>query len=65
MVCEIDHPTAGRINLVNSPLKMRESTLAPPKAPPLFGEHTELVLGERLHLDAAAISRLREQNIVR
>jgi crotonobetainyl-CoA:carnitine CoA-transferase CaiB-like acyl-CoA transferase len=65
MVCEIDHPTAGRIRLVNSPLKMQESSLAPPKAPPLFGEHTDLILGERLHLDADAIARLREQNIVR
>ena len=65
MVCEIDHPSAGRISLVSSPLKMRESSLAPPKAPPLFGEHTDLVLGERLHLDAASIARLREKNIVR
>jgi crotonobetainyl-CoA:carnitine CoA-transferase CaiB-like acyl-CoA transferase len=50
---------------VNSPLKMQESSQAPTKAPPLFGEHTDHNLGERLHLDAAAIARLREQNIVR
>jgi crotonobetainyl-CoA:carnitine CoA-transferase CaiB-like acyl-CoA transferase len=65
MVCEIDHPTAGRINLVNSPLKMQESSLAPPKPPPLLGEHTDSILAGRLKLDAAAIARLRAQNIIR
>jgi crotonobetainyl-CoA:carnitine CoA-transferase CaiB-like acyl-CoA transferase len=64
MVSEIDHPTAGRISLVNSPLKMQESSLAPPLAPPLLGEHTDRILSGRLKLDAAAIARLRAQNIV-
>jgi crotonobetainyl-CoA:carnitine CoA-transferase CaiB-like acyl-CoA transferase len=64
MVSEIDHPTAGRISLVNSPLKMQESSLAPPLAPPLLGEHTDRILSGRLKLDAAAIARLRVQNIV-
>ncbi|WP_244832004.1 CaiB/BaiF CoA-transferase family protein [Caballeronia sp. TF1N1] len=64
MVCEIDHPTAGRISLVNSPLKLEESSLAAPKAPPLLGEHTDRILGERLGLDDAAIARLRAANIV-
>lgn len=64
MVCEIDHPTAGRIDLVNSPLKMRESTLAPPLAPPLLGEHTDRILEARLKLDAAAIAGLRAAGIV-
>ncbi|SAK79843.1 CaiB/BaiF CoA transferase family protein [Caballeronia ptereochthonis] len=64
MVCEIDHPTAGRINLVNSPLKLKESSLAQPKAPPLLGEHTDRVLGERLGLESSAIERLRAAHIV-
>lgn len=64
MVCEIDHPTAGRINLVNSPLKWKESSLATPKAPPLLGEHTDRVLRERLGLDDGAIERMRAEKII-
>jgi crotonobetainyl-CoA:carnitine CoA-transferase CaiB-like acyl-CoA transferase len=64
MVCEIDHPTAGRINLVNSPLKMRDSTLVPPQAPPLLGEHTDRILEGRLKLDGGEIAGLRAAGIV-
>lgn len=59
MLQEVDHPSAGRINLAGSPLKLLGS---PPKAevpPPLLGEHTEAILTEVLGLDASGIERLR------
>ncbi|WP_322057005.1 CoA transferase [Paraburkholderia sp. J63] len=64
LICEIDHPTAGRINLVGSPLKFQEGSLAPPKAPPLLGEHTDHVLAGRIGLDAETIAQLRAAHVI-
>ena len=52
----VPHPTAGEVELMNSPIQI-ESELRPPQAPPLLGEHTAEVLAE-LGLDASEISRL-------
>jgi crotonobetainyl-CoA:carnitine CoA-transferase CaiB-like acyl-CoA transferase len=40
----VDHPTAGPLDLVASPI--RGATRTDPSAPPLLGEHTAEVLGE-------------------
>jgi crotonobetainyl-CoA:carnitine CoA-transferase CaiB-like acyl-CoA transferase len=64
MVVEIDHPTAGKISMVNSPLKMSEGGVVPPSPAPTLGEHTDWVLRHRLMLDDAAISRLRREGVV-
>ena len=42
----VPHPTAGEIDLVNSPIRLHNDTLRPPKAPPLLGEHTDEILGD-------------------
>ncbi len=42
----VPHPTAGEIDLVNSPIRLYNDTLRPPKAPPLLGEHTDEILGD-------------------
>jgi crotonobetainyl-CoA:carnitine CoA-transferase CaiB-like acyl-CoA transferase len=41
----VPHPTAGEVELMNSPIQI-ESGLRPPHAPPLLGEHTADVLRE-------------------
>jgi crotonobetainyl-CoA:carnitine CoA-transferase CaiB-like acyl-CoA transferase len=41
----VPHPTAGEVELVNSPIQI-ESGLRPPEAPPLLGQHTAEVLRE-------------------
>jgi crotonobetainyl-CoA:carnitine CoA-transferase CaiB-like acyl-CoA transferase len=42
---KVPHPTAGEVELVNSPIQI-ESGLRPPEAPPLLGQHTAEVLRE-------------------
>jgi crotonobetainyl-CoA:carnitine CoA-transferase CaiB-like acyl-CoA transferase len=34
----VKHPTAGEVELVNSPIRLQNDTLRPPTAPPLLGE---------------------------
>jgi crotonobetainyl-CoA:carnitine CoA-transferase CaiB-like acyl-CoA transferase len=46
MVREVDHPAAGLLRLVGSPLQLSRTPVQPPAAPPRLGEHTEEVLGQ-------------------
>ncbi|MCB1742314.1 MAG: CoA transferase [Gammaproteobacteria bacterium] len=60
MLAELPHPTAGRIKVVGSPLKLSESPVRlDRRPPPLLGEHTEQVLRELLGKDDADIEQLR------
>ncbi|MCC7103597.1 MAG: CoA transferase [Chloroflexi bacterium] len=42
---EVDHPTAGKLQLVAEPRQFSNPPEAPLRRPPLLGEHTEEVLG--------------------
>lgn len=44
MIYEIDHPTAGPIPMIATPIKMTGTPAALPSAPPLLGEHTNEIL---------------------
>jgi crotonobetainyl-CoA:carnitine CoA-transferase CaiB-like acyl-CoA transferase len=57
----VPHPTAGEVELVNSPIQI-ESGLRPTVAPPLLGEHTQEVLKE-LGLDDGEIERLEREGV--
>ncbi|MEU0964717.1 CaiB/BaiF CoA-transferase family protein [Streptomyces sp. NPDC005917] len=46
MVVELDHPTAGRLRTVGSPLKLSHTPVDFRGAPPLLGQHTDQVLAE-------------------
>ena len=48
MVVEMDHPTAGKVRLIGSPLKLSGTPVEYRLAPPLLGEHTATVLRELL-----------------
>jgi len=64
MVAAVPHPTAGTVSLVASPLKLSATPVVDPVAPPLLGEHGELVLGGLLGLDPAEIAALRESGAI-
>lgn len=46
MLHHVEHPTAGSVPLVASPMKFTVTPLPKPKAPPLLGQHSEDILRE-------------------
>jgi crotonobetainyl-CoA:carnitine CoA-transferase CaiB-like acyl-CoA transferase len=58
----VEHPTAGSLELIDSPLRF-EVALRAPQAPPLLGEHTAAVLGE-LGYGEAEIGELERRGVV-
>ncbi len=64
MVQAVEHPTAGRLNLVGRPIKfagMEQPGLAPA---PTLGQHTRAVLQEELGLDEAALEQLAAAGVI-
>jgi len=55
---DLPHP-AGSVPAVRNPVRYSRSALEYRRAPPLLGEHTHEVLGERLGLTTAELTRLR------
>jgi crotonobetainyl-CoA:carnitine CoA-transferase CaiB-like acyl-CoA transferase len=63
MRVELDHPLAGTVALVGSPLKLSASPVTYRRHPPTLGEHTEAILSE-LGRDAAEIAALHDDGVV-
>jgi crotonobetainyl-CoA:carnitine CoA-transferase CaiB-like acyl-CoA transferase len=55
---EVSHPTAGRVRVVGSPIRMSKTPARRPTPSPRLGEHTREVLEEILGLSAAEMSAL-------
>ncbi len=65
MLTQVSHPTAGTLRLVKSPIRFSHTPVNEPTAPPLLGQHTEMVLQEVLGYDAARIEHLRREQAIR
>ncbi len=61
---ELDHPVAGKLPTVASPMRFSATPLAHKLAPPVLGQHTDQILREVLQLDAAAIAKLKAEGTV-
>ena len=61
---ELEHPTAGRVPLVASPMRFSATPLEHKRPPPTLGQHTDEILRDVLGMDAPAIARLHETKIV-
>jgi formyl-CoA transferase len=59
-----DHPTAGAISTLRSPIALDGENLTATAAPPLLGQHTEEVLSGLLKLGTEQIAALRADGIV-
>jgi crotonobetainyl-CoA:carnitine CoA-transferase CaiB-like acyl-CoA transferase len=64
MLVSLEHPVAGPITALGSPLKLSANPPSIHRAPPTLGQHTDEILGE-LGYSAAQIATLREQNVIR
>lgn len=64
MVVEMPHPTAGRIRVAGSPLKLSRTPVRLEDPPPLLGQHTEEILRTYLGYRPEEIDRLREQGVI-
>ncbi len=61
---ELDHPVAGKLSGVASPMRFSDTTIEYRNAPPVLGQHTEEVLGEKLGLSGDEIAALRVKGLI-
>ena len=61
---ELDHPLAGKVSLVRSPMRFSGTPIEHQIPPPTLGQHTEEVLRELLKMDAVAIAGLRAGGVL-
>ncbi len=58
------HASGAEISLVANPIRMSETPVSYRSPPPLLGEHTEVVLAERLGLSGDDLAKLRAWGVV-
>ena len=63
MKIELEHAAAGKVPLIASPMKFSGTPLEFRNPPPVLGQHTDEVLRSVLHLDDAAIAKLRADGV--
>ena len=61
---EMDHPTAGKVPLVASPMRFSATPVEYKLPPPTLGQHTDEILRDALQLGAAEIAGMRAAKIV-
>jgi crotonobetainyl-CoA:carnitine CoA-transferase CaiB-like acyl-CoA transferase len=64
MRTEVDHPTAGRVPMIGSPLCIPTSPTHVFRAPPTLGQHTQDVLVNVLGFTSEEVSAWREAGVV-
>ncbi|MES2757254.1 MAG: CaiB/BaiF CoA-transferase family protein [Pseudomonadota bacterium] len=61
---EMAHPSAGKVTLVRSPMKLSATPAAADRPPPLLGQHTDEVLRDVLGRSDEDIAALRARGVV-
>src|SRR3954451_20831156 len=61
---ELDHPVAGKLPTVASPMRFSATPVEYRGAPPVLGQHTDEVLGQLLGKSGADIARLRASGVI-
>jgi crotonobetainyl-CoA:carnitine CoA-transferase CaiB-like acyl-CoA transferase len=65
MIRSIQHPTAGTIRNIASPVRLNDKIASDDFAPPLLGQHTAEILRELLGLTEEQVKDLEDRKIVR
>jgi crotonobetainyl-CoA:carnitine CoA-transferase CaiB-like acyl-CoA transferase len=60
----VQHPTAGRVNVLRMPLRMSQTPLTVQGPPPLLGEHTREVLARYLDIGDEEHAELQQEGVV-
>jgi crotonobetainyl-CoA:carnitine CoA-transferase CaiB-like acyl-CoA transferase len=63
LIHQVDHPTAGTIALVGQPVHFSRSASGV-ASPPVLGEHTDIILEQRLGLSRSRIAELRAERVI-
>src|SRR3954466_9011841 len=61
---DLDHPVAGKLPTVASPMRFSATPVEYRGAPPVLGQHTDEVLGQLLGKSGADIARLRASGVI-
>jgi len=64
MRIDLPHPSSGTVPQVGNPLRFSATPVAYTQAPPLLGEHTAMVLRERLGLSDTALADLARRGAI-
>ena len=64
MILEMNHSKAGKFRSLASPLKMHGSHNAKKQAPPLLGEHTDVILKQYLGLSDTELNDLKNKKVI-
>jgi crotonobetainyl-CoA:carnitine CoA-transferase CaiB-like acyl-CoA transferase len=63
-VVEMSGAAGGRVRVIANPVRLSAAPADYRIAPPRLGQHTEMVLSERLGLDATTLAGLRERGVI-
>jgi len=61
---DVAHLVAGTLPYTRAPFRMAASPAVPVRPAPLLGQHTDLVLGQRLGLTSSDLAELRQQGVI-
>ena len=64
MVVEVEHPVAGMLKMLGSPLKLSAQPASIRRPPPVLGQHTDEILAEAGYPDDR-IAELRKSGVIR
>lgn len=61
---DLTHPSGGTVPTVANPIRLSATPPAYDRAPPLLGQHTEEILGQRLGMTVDQIAELRRDGVI-